>query len=191
MAAWTGRGDGFRNVDSMLCGSSVLFDIDDYVFDVDYTHLIMSSLDQDIDDSSKWHDWFSYVSRLGATLKLCDAAITTNEYLAERMSRFAGIGTAVVPNFMNREQLDLSEQIFEARRGHVPAFMSSVKKVGVLTGGGDAPGLNAVIRAVVKTGHNAGIIIVGLEDSFDGLIFPERSRVLTLTLEGSPSSKPT
>lgn len=29
-----------------------------------------------------------------------------------------------------------------------------MKKIGVLTGGGDAPGLNAVIRAVVKTAHN-------------------------------------
>lgn len=55
----------------------------------------------------------------------------------------------------------------------------SVKRIGVLTGGGDAPGLNAVIRAVVKTATNLGIECVGLEDSFDGLIYPERSRVLT------------
>ncbi len=57
--------------------------------------------------------------------------------------------------------------------------MPSVTKVGVLTGGGDAPGLNAVIRAVVKTASNSGIEVVGLEDSFDGLIEPGRSRVLT------------
>ena len=54
-----------------------------------------------------------------------------------------------------------------------------VKRLGVLTGGGDAPGLNAVIRAVVKAATNAGIVAVGLEDSFDGLIEPDRSRVLT------------
>jgi ATP-dependent phosphofructokinase / diphosphate-dependent phosphofructokinase len=57
--------------------------------------------------------------------------------------------------------------------------MPSIKKIGVLTSGGDAPGLNAVIRAVVKTATNAGVTVVGLEDSFDGLIYPERSRVLT------------
>ena len=57
--------------------------------------------------------------------------------------------------------------------------MSAVRKLGVLTGGGDAPGLNAVIRAVVKAGSNSGIEVVGLEDSFDGLIEPNRSRVLT------------
>jgi 6-phosphofructokinase 1 len=57
--------------------------------------------------------------------------------------------------------------------------MPTVKKIGVLTGGGDAPGLNAVIRAVVKGAHLAGMKVLGLEDSFDGLIYPEKSRPLT------------
>jgi phosphofructokinase-like protein len=57
--------------------------------------------------------------------------------------------------------------------------MFSVTKIGVLTGGGDAPGLNAVIRAVVKAAFNSGIEVVGLEDSFDGLLDPSRTRVLT------------
>ncbi len=56
--------------------------------------------------------------------------------------------------------------------------MTDVKRIGVLTGGGDAPGLNAVIRAVVKAASNARIEVLGLEDSFDGLIEPSRSRVL-------------
>ncbi len=57
--------------------------------------------------------------------------------------------------------------------------MSPVKRIGVLTGGGDAPGLNAVIRAVVKAAFNNGIEVIGLEDSFDGLL--DRSRTRTLT----------
>src|SRR4029078_6020746 len=56
--------------------------------------------------------------------------------------------------------------------------MPAIKRIGVLTGGGDAPGLNAVIRAVVKTACNAGIEVLGIEDSFDGLIEPGRSRIL-------------
>src|SRR5262245_24431186 len=56
--------------------------------------------------------------------------------------------------------------------------MPKIKKIGVLTGGGDAPGLNAVIRAVVKAAYNAGVEVIGLEDSFDGLIYPEKSRPL-------------
>ena len=57
--------------------------------------------------------------------------------------------------------------------------MPPISRIGVLTGGGDAPGLNAVIRAVVKTAANAGIQTVGIEDSFDGLLEMDRSRVLT------------
>src|SRR3990172_4355978 len=57
--------------------------------------------------------------------------------------------------------------------------MPELQRLGVLTGGGDAPGLNAVIRAVVKSSANSGIECIGLEDSFDGLLEPGRSRVLT------------
>jgi phosphofructokinase-like protein len=56
--------------------------------------------------------------------------------------------------------------------------MASVGRIGILTGGGDAPGLNAVIRAIVKTASTSGIDCVGLEDSFDGLLEPNRSRPL-------------
>jgi ATP-dependent phosphofructokinase / diphosphate-dependent phosphofructokinase len=53
-----------------------------------------------------------------------------------------------------------------------------IRKIGVLTGGGDAPGLNAVIRAVVKAGCNAGVEVIGVENSFDGLLEFNRCRVL-------------
>jgi ATP-dependent phosphofructokinase / diphosphate-dependent phosphofructokinase len=44
------------------------------------------------------------------------------------------------------------------------------KRIGILTGGGDAPGLNAVIRAVVLTAKNAyGWDVVGILEGFDGL----------------------
>ena len=56
---------------------------------------------------------------------------------------------------------------------------SAVKRIGVMTGGGDAPGLNAVIRAVVKSASTCKCEVIGLEDSFDGLIEPDRSRRLT------------
>ncbi|MGD9489597.1 MAG: 6-phosphofructokinase [Calditrichaceae bacterium] len=56
-----------------------------------------------------------------------------------------------------------------------------MKKIGVLTGGGDCPGLNAVIRAVVKTAINDyGISVVGIEDGFDGLV---KNRVKNLDYE--------
>ena len=43
--------------------------------------------------------------------------------------------------------------------------------IGILTGGGDAPGLNAVIRAVVKTATcEYGMRVIGIEDGFEGLL---------------------
>jgi 6-phosphofructokinase 1 len=50
------------------------------------------------------------------------------------------------------------------------ASVTPTRRIGVLTGGGDAPGLNAVIRAVVRAATKADIECVGLQDSFDGLI---------------------
>lgn len=45
------------------------------------------------------------------------------------------------------------------------------KQVGILTGGGDAPGLNAAIRAVVRTAIGEfGMKCVGIEDSFEGIL---------------------
>ncbi len=46
-----------------------------------------------------------------------------------------------------------------------------IKKIALLTGGGDAPGLNAVIRAVVKTAiQQYGLTVVGFLNGFGGLI---------------------
>ncbi len=44
------------------------------------------------------------------------------------------------------------------------------EKLGLLTGGGDAPGLNAVIRAVVRTAERRGVQTVGVLDGFEGLV---------------------
>ncbi|MFK8113541.1 MAG: 6-phosphofructokinase [Rubripirellula sp.] len=52
-------------------------------------------------------------------------------------------------------------------------------KIGILTSGGDCPGLNAVIRAVGKTGHWLGYQVLGFELGFEGLIDPIRYKVLT------------
>ncbi len=58
-----------------------------------------------------------------------------------------------------------------------------MKSIGILTGGGDAPGLNAVIRAVVKYGVGQnGWRLTGIEDSFNGLLCrPYRLMPLTPT----------
>ncbi len=58
----------------------------------------------------------------------------------------------------------------------------NVRRVLILTGGGDAPGLNAVLRAFVKTATDLGLEVLGSEDGFAGLI-EEPSRLVPLTRE--------
>lgn len=56
-----------------------------------------------------------------------------------------------------------------------------IRRIGMLTSGGDAPGLNAVIRAVVKTAETEyGWKVVGVEDGFEGLLTPPHIRNLGL-----------
>ncbi|GFE61680.1 6-phosphofructokinase [Geobacter sp. AOG2] len=55
------------------------------------------------------------------------------------------------------------------------------KTIGILTGGGDCPGLNAVIRGVVKSAIiRHGWRVIGIEDGFDGLLNPAVCKPLTL-----------
>ena len=45
-----------------------------------------------------------------------------------------------------------------------------MKKIAILTSGGDAPGMNAAIRAIVRTAINSGIEVMGVRRGYDGLI---------------------
>ena len=49
----------------------------------------------------------------------------------------------------------------------------TIKKIAINTGGGDAPGLNAVIRAIVLAAHEKGWETVGIRDGYNGLLAPE------------------
>ncbi|MBT4762768.1 MAG: 6-phosphofructokinase [Bdellovibrionaceae bacterium] len=51
-------------------------------------------------------------------------------------------------------------------------------RIGILTGGGDAPGLNGIIEAAGKTILNMGHELVGIEDGFEG-VFDDRTKILT------------
>lgn len=50
---------------------------------------------------------------------------------------------------------------------------NKIKKIAINTGGGDAPGLNAVIHAVVVAAENRGWEVVGIRDGYNGLFLPE------------------
>lgn len=94
----------------------VYFDVDDLIFDTDYTHLVMKTLDLNVYDEDELNIWFSMTSRLGKTLRLCDGAITTNDFLADKIKKFSGLPVAVIPNFLNKEQLEISRKVFENKK---------------------------------------------------------------------------
>ena len=54
------------------------------------------------------------------------------------------------------------------------AERQTLKKIAISTGGGDAPGLNAVIRAVVLSATRRGWEVCGIRDGFNGLLMPEQ-----------------
>ena len=63
-----------------------------------------------------------------------------------------------------------------------------VKKVAILTNGGDCPGLNAVIRAIVKTAETNGVECYGYIEGYKGLLNNEYVRLDTYNTASRNSS---
>jgi phosphofructokinase-like protein len=51
---------------------------------------------------------------------------------------------------------------------------ANIRRIAISTGGGDAPGLNAVIRAAVLSAINRGWEVYGIRDGYNGLLMPEQ-----------------
>jgi 6-phosphofructokinase 1 len=48
--------------------------------------------------------------------------------------------------------------------------LPGIRKIGVFTSGGDAPGMNACIRAVVRTAVYMGVEVVGIRKGYQGML---------------------
>lgn len=59
-----------------------------------------------------------------------------------------------------------------------------IKRIGILTGGGDCPGLNAVIRGVAKPAHDLGIEVFGIEDGFEGFVMGKARQLYNKDVSG-------
>ena len=55
-------------------------------------------------------------------------------------------------------------------------------RIGILTSGGDAPGMNAVIRAAVRSAADKNIEILGIRKGLDGLIYDDMSSMNTFSV---------
>jgi O-antigen biosynthesis protein len=92
----------------------VWFDIDDWVFDIQQIDLIISTQGQEPTDEVLNY-WYAVISRMMRTMCLCDGVITTNSYLANKISKFIDIPVKTIPNFANVQQLEVSQPIYERK----------------------------------------------------------------------------
>lgn len=100
-------------------GRLVIFDVDDLVVDINRAHLLAYSLDQDLDEDGTWDLWFGYIGRVSAMMHLCDRVIATNEYLASRITECSNKSVSILPNFINKEQLNCSNLLLEAKKSNL------------------------------------------------------------------------
>src|ERR1039458_2239157 len=64
-------------------------------------------------------------------------------------------------------------------------MINKTKRIGILTSGGDCPGLNAVIRAVTKKAiHGYGFEVIGIKDGFEGLLYNRHRKLNEVDVSG-------
>jgi glycosyltransferase involved in cell wall biosynthesis len=91
-----------------LANKPILFDLDDHIFDLNSTALLVASLNQGLTRHGRIEKWTGVVGRIRQSVALVDGVITTTEFLADQLRQSFDLPVAVVPNFLNREQWDYS-----------------------------------------------------------------------------------
>lgn len=97
-------------------GIPVLFDTDDYVFDLDALPLVTNTLNVSLACEADYSHWFSYIGRIGFTAARADGFITSNPFLGELLSGKFGKPYRVIRNTLNWEQIAVSERCCEKKR---------------------------------------------------------------------------
>lgn len=111
----------FRNL-----GKKVWFDLDDWLVDTADIALIINSSGQTATDDSLNY-WYAVVGRMSQALRLCDGAITTNDYLAQKIAKFADLPVKVIPNFANEQQLVVSQPLYQNKLSRLNVPSQSIK----------------------------------------------------------------
>ena len=62
--------------------------------------------------------------------------------------------------------------------------MTRIKRIGILTSGGDAPGMNAAIRAVTRAGIHSGLEVFGIRRGYDGMVDGDIFQMYSETVSG-------
>ncbi len=166
-------------------GARIMFDVDDLVFSPAHVHLVVNTLAQDLSDPGVWDFWHAYTSRMREAMRLCDAAITTNLSLATQIIEGVGIPAVVVPNALNRMQLEISDQLYNEKLqrgfersdrleiGYFSGTPSHEKDFGVV---------EQALASLLLRHDNIAIRVVGFLRDRE-LLWPFRNRIDTYPLQ--------
>jgi len=146
-------------------GCRVLFDVDDLIFDNRYVNLVLETLDRQSTEAIL-DEWSAAMSRLGAMLRLCDGAITTNHFLAKCIEDFAQLPTWVAANFLNGLQLERSAEIRRDKNASPPP--ERVTSIGYFSGtpthNRDFELVSTALANVMTRHAHVRLLIVGFLD---------------------------
>lgn len=167
-------------------GTRVLFDCDDLVFETGAVHDILDALDQDSHLEEAWNLWFAYIGRLEAVARQCHGGITTNTFLAERLAKIVDGPIHVVPNFLNRQQAELSQRLLEQKRAQGFNREES-PSVGYFSGtpthNHDWAVVAPALESIMLEDPRIKLRVVGFSDFLNSFHKVERSRIEVLPLQ--------
>lgn len=94
---------------------SVLFDIDDLIFNLDKIPLVLNTLNVIIKDDliSQWHAYSARLSQLG---KKCDGTIGTNTFISNQLKQAFNLPNFIIPNFLNHQQIQASKELIKTKK---------------------------------------------------------------------------
>jgi glycosyltransferase involved in cell wall biosynthesis len=99
-----------------LKGKPVLYDIDDHIFTLEGTPLLVASLDQGLSRFGRIEKWVGVVGRIRHSLESVDGIITTTPTLVTELEREFDTPVALLNNFLNVEQWEYSATLRSERR---------------------------------------------------------------------------
>ena len=146
-------------------GKKVYFDIDDLVVDTKYTDQIpfvqeLTPLNRRLFDAS--------VTRTGKTLKLCDAAITTTEGLAEELGRVAPV-VYINRNAASKRMVECAQSALERKKENSDNMVWLGYFSGSLTHNNDFEMIRPALEKILGEYQNVGLILAGELNASDTL----------------------
>lgn len=144
------------------------FDVDDLIFDITKLPFVMNNLDIEMRDEN-YQLYFAYVSRLFLTASLCNAYITTNDFLSHKLQTLFNKISYIIPNFMNEQQMNISNKLWliKSQYHHIKATHTTQKNIllGYFSGSpshnNDFKSIASDLYAVMEKNHKIHLRLVG------------------------------